>query len=233
MTQEIADREILFSDTRGLSIPWCFADEILETSIIEGKKEYEHLKAVCAPCKHWQEAASKEGYWDAWHDVLMNVVLKDDKGCVYTLEQDGDVFLVPHDKHIVWMPEAEELSDTLLDVMYKEMLNYCYEKVEICGNKYPVSRALEEVDPTAYRCGYSDWLDSEIRNKSITEHDGKYYEGEIKIPESFSAYMEDMDEYEGHFEWKAVTLPAIDYEKGITEIEFESDIPAHQTMENH
>lgn len=228
----IADRELLFSDTRGTSIPWCFATDILEGYVIEGLEQFQRLKAICESHEKWQEAAKEEGYWDAWHDVLMNVVVKDDKGHVYYLGQDGDVFLVPHYKHIVWVPDAEELSDRTLDEMYREMLDSCYEEVEICGNKYCVSRVLKEVDPTAYRCGFSDWLNSEISEKIITEHGGKYYDGELKIPEDFSELLEDMDEYEGHFEWKKVT-PPFDVTVFDAEIEFESDIPAHQTMENH
>jgi hypothetical protein len=217
----IADREILFSDSRGMSIPWCFATDILEGHVIEGLKAFQHLKAICERHEKWQEAAKEEGYWDAWHDVLNSVVVKDDKEHVYSLEQDGDVFLVPHDKHIQWVPDDEELSDNLLDEMYREMLDSCYEDVNVCNTyTYTTSRVLKEVDPTTYRCGYADWLDSELENKALTEHGGKYYDGELKIPENFFEFMEDMDEYEGHFEWKKVT-PAIDYEKGITEIEFE------------
>jgi hypothetical protein len=246
----IADREILFSDTRGISIPWCFATDILEGCVIEGLKAFQHLKAICERHEKWQEAAKEEGYWDAWHDVLNSVVVKDDKEHAYSLEQDGDVFLVPHDKHIQWVPDEEELSDNLLDEMYREMLDSCYEEIEICGNKYCVSRTLKEVAPTEYRCGYADWLDSEITNKALTEHGDKYYDGDVKIPENFSEYMEDPDEYEGHFEWKEVK-PPFDVKVFDVEIEFEpptdatvygrafhadvfeSDIPAHQTMGDH
>ena len=228
----IANSKILFSDIRGISIPWCFANDIFKSSIVEGLEQFQHLKAMCERHDKWQEAVEEEGYWDAWHDVVSSVVLKDDRGHVYCLAQDGDVFLLPHDKHITWVPDEEELSDNLLDEMYKKMLDSCYGQIEICGNKYAVSRVLEEVDPTAYRCGYADWLDSEISGKNITEHGGKYYDGDVKIPEDFFEYIADMDEYGGHFEWKEVPA-AMDYEKGLTEIEFESDIPAHQTMENH
>lgn len=43
---------------------------------------------------------------------------------------------------------------------YDEWLDECYGDVDICGYKYSASRALEEVDPVAYRCGFSDYLDS-------------------------------------------------------------------------
>ena len=219
----IADRELLFSDTRGTSIPWCFATDILEGSVIEGLKQFQRLKAICERHEKWQEAAKEEGYWDAWHDVLNSVVVKDDKGHVYRLEQDGDVFLVPHEKHIQWVPDDEELSDYLLYEMYREMIYSCFVDVNVCNTyTYTTSRVLKEVDPTAYRCGYADWLDSEITNKALTEHGGKYYDGELKIPENFFEYMESEGDYEGHFEWKEVK-PPFDVKVFDVEIEFEEN----------
>ena len=130
-----ANSEILFSAARGTSIPWCFGTDILEAYVIEGKEAFQRLKAICERHATWQEAADEEGYWGAWHDVLMGVALRSDKGYVYRLEQDGDVFLVPHEEHITWVSDDEELSDNL-------------------------------------------------------------------PPENYSGYMEDPDEYKGHFEWK-------------------------------
>jgi hypothetical protein len=169
----------------------------------------------------------EEDHDDEWIRLLENARLIIE-GKEYTLWQDGDVRAFPCDKHIQWVPDAEELSDNLLDEMYREMLDSCYEEVEICGNKYAVSRALGEVDPTAYRCGYADWLDSELENKALTEHGGKYYDGELKIPENFFEFMEDPDEYEGHFKWKKVT-PPFDVKVFDAEIEFESC----NQLENH
>jgi hypothetical protein len=199
----IADRVILFSDARGTSIPWCFATEVLEGYVVEGLEAFQRLQALCARHDKWEEAAEEERYWDAWHDVLMNVVLKDDKGHVYHLDQDGDVFLVPHSDHVQWVPDDEELSDGTLDDMYKEMLDSCFQDVNVCNvYTYNTSYVLKTVDPTAYRCGYHDWLDSEVSYKTLTKHGGKYYDDELKIPENFFEYMEDPDGYEGHFEWK-------------------------------
>lgn len=33
--------------------------------------------------------------------------------------------------------------------------------VTIAGYEYEVARALREVDPVAYRCGFNDWADAE------------------------------------------------------------------------
>jgi len=37
------------------------------------------------------------------------------------------------------------------------------------------SRVLQEIDPVAYRCGFVDWLDSEITAGIFIEQDDKYY----------------------------------------------------------
>jgi len=42
--------------------------------------------------------------------------------------------------------------------MYDDFLDEVYGDADICGFKYQSSRALKEVDPTAYRCGFNDWL---------------------------------------------------------------------------
>jgi hypothetical protein len=44
--------------------------------------------------------------------------------------------------------------------MYEDTLGEIYGEIDICGMKYDVARALKEVDPTAYRCGLSDYADS-------------------------------------------------------------------------
>ena len=45
---------------------------------------------------------------------------------------------------------------------YDDMLDDSYGEVDICGMKYQSSRALKELDPTAYRCGLNDYNDSEL-----------------------------------------------------------------------
>lgn len=44
---------------------------------------------------------------------------------------------------------------------YDEMLNECYPTVIVCGYEFDPARALKELDPIAYRCGFNDWLDAE------------------------------------------------------------------------
>ena len=70
-----------------------------------------------------------------------------------------------------------ELSESELDDAYCEMLDECYPDCSIAGYNYCTSLALYEVDPIAYDCGFSDWLDSEITEGRIIEHNDKYYKG--------------------------------------------------------
>ena len=58
---------------------------------------------------------------------------------------------------------------------YDDMLDECHEEVTICGMKYNTSRALKEVDPIAYRCGFSDFT-------SHLEEDNIYVEGFTEPP---------------------------------------------------
>jgi len=44
---------------------------------------------------------------------------------------------------------------------FDEMLDECYEDVSVAGMTYSTSRALLELDPIAYRCGFNDWADAE------------------------------------------------------------------------
>ena len=70
--------------------------------------------------------------------------------------------------------EVEPVSDHELDSMYREMLDEIYGPVSIAGYEYETSQALADVDPVAYRCGFSDYISSLLEDV-LTEKDGKYY----------------------------------------------------------
>ena len=53
--------------------------------------------------------------------------------------------------------------------MYRDVLNYCYEPVKIGYGKWGAGEVLEEVDPTAFRRGASEYWDSLLT-------DGEYVE---------------------------------------------------------
>lgn len=58
---------------------------------------------------------------------------------------------------------AEELYDDLLEDVSGPVC--------IGGIEYGAPHVLKEVDPTAYRCGFNDFMDEE----EFTEIDGEYY----------------------------------------------------------
>ncbi len=75
-------------------------------------------------------------------------------------------------KDIITEERAEE--------MYREMLDDNY-PVKIGNLEYNASNVLEEVDPTAYRCGLGDFIDSltddyliEGINASDCEEEGEF-----------------------------------------------------------
>jgi len=47
--------------------------------------------------------------------------------------------------------------------------------IEICGMSFCASRILEELDPIAFNCGFSDWLDA---NELTTEEEEEEEEDE-------------------------------------------------------
>lgn len=61
--------------------------------------------------------------------------------------------------------EEDETSNTISErdalERFDDFLNEIHETVK-CGElEWDMSRVLKEMDPTAYRCGFIDWLDSE------------------------------------------------------------------------
>lgn len=64
--------------------------------------------------------------------------------------------------------------DTVQEALdaYDEALDEAYPDLTIAGMEYQTSRVLKEVDPTAYRVGFSDWTDAEgIDTDSLTGWD--------------------------------------------------------------
>ena len=51
------------------------------------------------------------------------------------------------------------ISETV--AAYDSMLDGCYPDLTIAGYVYDTARALDQLDPIAYKCGWIDWCDSE------------------------------------------------------------------------
>lgn len=72
--------------------------------------------------------------------------------------------------------EVYPLLDQELSDRYDDMLDECYPDIEIGSLRYSPSHVLKNVDEIAYRCGYNDWLDSEVTDNIIVYFDNKYFE---------------------------------------------------------
>jgi hypothetical protein len=71
-----------------------------------------------------------------------------------------------------------ELNAVDIESLFDEMLDDTYGDCEIAGMYFQTSRALKELDPTAYRCGCSDYIDSLIGESLSDEIAGEYYQKE-------------------------------------------------------
>ena len=47
------------------------------------------------------------------------------------------------------------------EALYNELIDECNPIIKIFGGEYLPSRALKELDPIAYNCGFTDWLGAE------------------------------------------------------------------------
>ena len=55
---------------------------------------------------------------------------------------------------------------------YREWLDSMDGEIDVCGLKFNASDILEELDPIAFRCGYSDYTDA----GGFVEVDGDYFD---------------------------------------------------------
>ena len=65
----------------------------------------------------------------------------------------------------------ERFAENMADETYDDMLDETYGEVEIAGMTYSTSNALRRIDPTAYRCGVSDYESSIICEADTIEID--------------------------------------------------------------
>ena len=66
-----------------------------------------------------------------------------------------------------YIPEHEA------EALYNELIGECNEPINIFGAQYLPSRALKELDPIAYNCGFTDWLDAENLTTGADEADAE------------------------------------------------------------
>jgi hypothetical protein len=69
----------------------------------------------------------------------------------------------------------QELKSIDTDDLYNDMLDEAYPDLTIAGLPYQTSTALKEIDPTAYRCGKNDYIDSVLSDGDFIEIDEKLF----------------------------------------------------------
>jgi len=71
-----------------------------------------------------------------------------------------------------------ELNAVDLEEIYSDALDDIYGVIEIAGIRgYLTSRVLKEIDPTAFRVGMADYIDSLEQDGVLVEIDGLHYHG--------------------------------------------------------
>lgn len=63
------------------------------------------------------------------------------------------------------------LTNRELESLYNEMLDDCYDTINICGLSYTPSMALKAVDKVAYSVGLSDYISSLLEDGQYIEND--------------------------------------------------------------
>lgn len=69
---------------------------------------------------------------------------------------------------------VDKLKAIDVDSRYDDMLDDIYPDCTVAGMSFATSRALKELDPTAYRCGLGDYISEE----NFVEINGEYYDGD-------------------------------------------------------
>ncbi len=118
-----------FADSaRGLYIPQYFAESI-DRDAITGVN-MEDLDCLLGE-------PEQDSYWDVWSDVVDNAVIKDTYGQEWTLEQDGDLWLVPIGYYDAWEAFQQEVEDIDAYEVANESSEwdwviYYYKAMELC-----------------------------------------------------------------------------------------------------
>jgi hypothetical protein len=94
----------------------------------------------------------------------------------------------------------EDLKPIDLEELYRDMLDECEPVVKVAGLSFTPSRIIEELDPTAFRCGVSDYADSLIGETLSEEIDGEYYNLD-EVNDIRDEIESELDEEEEEEEW--------------------------------
>ena len=96
---------------------------------------------------------------------------------------------------------AEGLKPVDLEQLYRDMLDELEPEVKVAGLSFCASRIIEELDPTAFRCGVCDYADSLVGDSISEEIAGDHYD--LQEVEDIREQIEDeLDEKEKEEEEK-------------------------------
>lgn len=93
------------------------------------------------------------------------------------------------------MSDIDDYIDA--DEIYDNMLDECYEDIDICGGDYAPSIALHRVDECAYNCGRNDYMSgvlSDMRYDIERLSDGETYDNYDIEVECIEEYDENEDD---------------------------------------
>ena len=85
------------------------------------------------------------------------------------------------------------IDGTEMDEKYDEFLDEVHETVQIGSCAFSPSEVLRELDPIAYRCGFSDFTDMDY-----IEFDGGYLEKDDfnQLESDYEDYLKELEEEE-------------------------------------
>ncbi len=84
----MSEKLLWLQESRGLYIPQDFANMFSDRSAVHGVSDEDWAILAAGP--------DHADYWEAWDEVLNNASITGN-GIVYTLFQDGDLWLIPED----------------------------------------------------------------------------------------------------------------------------------------
>lgn len=209
MTEPVrAESMLAVADVHGIHIPQIFVHRYMEHLNEEVKGLANYIR-------------NNEDNDDEWEKLIQDATVTIE-GKVYSIWQDGDVHLFPLAKNVKWVPDEDDLISDI-DKRYSEWIDTTYGEVRVCGHEYQSSRVLKEVDETAYRCAFNDWIDAEVRDGVIFEYNDSYSYEDISEPNLVEFFMGDA-ENKGWYVWKEPERTT-DYFKADWTIEFEKENP--------
>jgi len=83
---------LILSDSRGIYIPQNFIEQFMEPTVGYWSGVSDSAKAECL------KGPETDAYWEYWDDILQNAKFNHNDGSVYTLHQDGDLFMLCFDR---------------------------------------------------------------------------------------------------------------------------------------